>query len=138
MNGKAITLFALRVSLALLMLVWGLDKLVNPGHGAAVAETFYAGILSARSVMPVLGSLQIVLAVGVGLGVFRRFLYPVLAVVTGVTLVGVWRSVLDPWGWYLGDTNALFFPSLIVFAGTLVLIAFREEDALRLGDRADG
>jgi hypothetical protein len=38
----------------------------------------------------------------------------------------VWRSIVDPWGWYLTGTNALFFPSLIIFAGAVVLLAFRE------------
>lgn len=133
MNHKAITLLALRASLALLMLVWGLDKFANPGHGAAVAERFYGGVLAGEGFMPLLGSLQIVLAVGLGVGVFRRFLYPVLVGVTGVTLLGVWRSVVDPWGWFLEDTNALFFPSLIVFAGALVLLAFMDEDVLRPG-----
>jgi len=56
--------------------------------------------------------------------------YPALLAVTGLTLVGVWRSVVDPWGWYLDGTNALFFPSLIVFAGALVVSAFRAADAL--------
>lgn len=130
---KALTLLGLRLSLALLMIVWGADKLVNPGHGAAVADRFYGGILSSQAVMPALGSLQILLGLGVGLGVLRRYTYPILAVVTGVTLIGVWRSILDPWGWYLENTNALFFPSLTIFLAALVLIAHEEEDRLRLG-----
>ena len=133
MNGKAISLLFLRISLALLMLVWGLDKFANPAHGVAVAESFYAGILASEGFMPILGGLQILLALGVGLGVLRRYLYPILAGVTGITLLGVWRSVLDPWGWFLEGTRVVFFPSLIVFAGALVLLAFRDEDVLRLG-----
>lgn len=58
-----------------------------------------------------------------------------LAAITGLTLIGVWRSIVDPWGWYLDGTNALFFPSLIVFAATLVLLAFRDEDRLALDGR---
>lgn len=135
MSFKAVSLLALRISLALLMLVWGLDKFANPGHGAAVAERFYGGVLAGEGFMPLLGGLQIVLAVGVGLGVFRRYLYPVLAGVTGVTLLGVWRSVVDPWGWFLEGTNALFFPSLVIFVGALVLVAFMDEDTLRPGNR---
>ena len=132
-DKKALTLLGLRLSLALLMIVWGADKLVNPGHGAAVADRFYGGILSSQAVMPALGSLQILLGLGVALGLLRRYTYPILAVVTGVTLIGVWRSILDPWGWYLENTNALFFPSLTIFLAALVLIAHKEEDTLRLG-----
>ncbi|MBA3657859.1 MAG: DoxX family membrane protein [Gemmatimonadaceae bacterium] len=134
-NAKVYTLLFLRLSLGLLMLVWGVDKLANPSHGMAVAKGFYFGLFGARALMPVLGIAQLVLGLLVILGLARRYVYVALAAVTGVTLLGVWRSVLDPWGWYLGRTNALFFSSLIIFAGVLVLLAFRDEDQLVLGRR---
>ncbi len=91
------------------MLVWGVDKLANPSHGMAVADGFYFGLFGGRALMPVLGIAQLVLGLLVILGLARRDVYIALAAVTGVTLIGVWRSVLDPWGWYLERTNALFF-----------------------------
>ena len=120
------TLLLLRVSLGLLMLVWGLDKIVNPGHGVKVAERFYFGLPLSAAVMPALGVVQIALGVLVMLRVRERVTLAVLVVLNGVTLIGVWRSIVDPWGWYLTGTNALFFPSLIIFAGAVVLLAFRE------------
>jgi len=117
-------LLALRISLGLLMLVWGADKLVNPEHGIKVAARFYFGVPSSRAMMPVLGALQCLLGVLVIAGVRRRITFGALTVITGITLFGVWRSVLDPWGWWMAGTNALFFPSLIVFAGALVLFTF--------------
>ena len=131
-TSQVYTLFALRLSLGLLMVVWGADKLANPAHGVAVAEHFYHGVLGAPALMPALGVAQIALGLLVVAGVLRRVAYPVLAAVTGATLLGVWRSVLDPWGWWLEGANALFFPSLIIFAGALVLLAFRDEDRLVL------
>ena len=122
--AQRLALGALRVSLGLLMLVWGADKLANPAHGMQVAEHFYFGLPAPRGAMAVAGALQIALGALVALGVARRVAYPALAAVTGLTLLGVWRSVLDPWGWWLTGTNALFFPSLIIFAGVLVLLAF--------------
>ena len=134
--SKVYTLLFLRVSLGLLMLVWGADKLANPGHGVAVADRFYLGLGASAALMPALGAAQLALGVLVVVGALRRLTYPLLAAVTGLTLLGVWRSVLDPWGWVLDGTNALFFPSLIVFAGVLVLQAFRAEDRLVLARRA--
>ena len=125
-NGQAVALLALRISLGALMIVWGLDKLVNPQHGVAVASRFYFGLLDSASAMPVLGTAQVALGVLIVVGVAKRYTYPVLAGVTGMTLLGVWRSVIDPWGWMLEGTNALFFPSVIIFASVLVLIAFRD------------
>lgn len=135
-SSKSWTLLVLRLSLGLLMLVWGADKLADPAHGVAVAERFYAGFLGSRALMPALGVAQIALGLLVIVGMARRLAYPVLLTVTGLTLVGVWRSIVDPWGWYLEGSNALFFPSLIVFAGALVLAAFRDEDRLVLARRA--
>jgi uncharacterized membrane protein YphA (DoxX/SURF4 family) len=132
---QALTLLALRASLGLLMVVWGADKLANPAHGAGVAQHFYFGLFGTQALMPLLGALQIALGVAVAAGLLRKLAYPSLLAVTGLTLVGVWRSVLDPWGWVLEGTNPLFFPSLIVFAGAVVVYAFRGADALAFDRR---
>ncbi len=125
-------LLFLRISIGALMLVWGMDKFANPVHGVRVAERFYFGVLALGQAMPVLGALQILMGVLVLVGALRRFVYPALAVVTGFTLLGVWRSIIDPWGWMLEGTNALFFPSVIIFAAVLVLIAVRDTDHIAL------
>lgn len=135
---KEPALLFLRLSLAYLLLAWGADKLVNPSHGAAVAERFYAGLFGGERWMPLYGGAQITLALLLALGWFRRFVYPVVAAITGVTLLGVWRSVVDPWGWVLDGSNALFLPSLTIFAATLALWALREEDRLALDSRRTG
>jgi uncharacterized membrane protein YphA (DoxX/SURF4 family) len=134
-RARAAALLALRLSLALLMLVWGADKFANPEHGVQVAAHFYGGLFGGRGMMPVLGALQLALGLLVALGALRRWSYPALAVVTGVTMLGVWRSVVDPWGWWLEGANVLFFPSLIIFAAVLVLLAFRAEDTIALDAR---
>ncbi|MEJ7809443.1 MAG: DoxX family membrane protein [Gemmatimonadaceae bacterium] len=125
---RAASVAALRISLGLLMIVWGLDKLANPAHGLAVAKRFYFGLFASERLLPTLGIVQIALGVLVALGLFRRVSYPLLAAVTGLTMIGVWRSIVDPWGWMFERTNALFFPSLIIFAGVLVVWAFRDDD----------
>lgn len=105
-----------------LLVIWGIDKVVDPAHGLAVSARFYFGWFSLPSLMPAFGVLQILLGLLVIAGLWRRYAYPALALVTGTTLVGVWRSILDPWGWYLPGGNALFYPSLIIFASALVLL----------------
>jgi putative oxidoreductase len=124
---STVTVAVLRVTLGLLMLVWGIDKLHNPSHGMRVSEHFYGNLLTQLRVIQGVGVLQLVLAGFLILGRGLRVAYPALAVVTGTTLLGVWRSVLDPWGWWLGKTNALFFPSLIIFAAVLVVWALERE-----------
>lgn len=134
-KARSAALLALRASLGLLMVVWGADKFASPEHGIAVADRFYFGLPLGMAIMPFLGTVQVALGLGVVMGVLRRYLYPILAAATGLTLVGVWRSIVDPWGWYLEGTSALFFPSLIIFAGVMVVWAFRDEDTLSLDAR---
>ena len=133
---KPQSLLLLRASLGLLMLIWGVDKLVNVGHGLEVSRYFYLGAFDSAALLKAFGVVQMALGVLILLGIGRRFAYPALLAVTGVTLLGVWRSVVDPWGWYLKGANVLFYPSLIIFAASLVLWAFRDEDRLVVGRRA--
>jgi putative oxidoreductase len=132
---KAWSMLVLRISLGLLMLIWGVDKLVNVEHGMLVSERFYLGAFSVPALLQAFGVAQMALGALIVLGLFGRYLYPVLVVITGVTLLAVWRSIIDPWGWYLEGANALFFPSLVIFAGALVLIGFREFDVYSLDAR---
>lgn len=128
-------LFLLRVSIGWLLVVWGLDKLVNVEHGQRVAEGFYLGLGSSVGVLTALGVLQIALGALVVLGLWRRRTYPVMFVVLLVTALAVWKSILDPWGWVLEGANALFYPSFIIVAGAMALLGTVDEDELALDTR---
>lgn len=132
---KPNALLFLRISIGLLLLAWGLDKIVNPAHGLAVSDGFYFGLMSFSALMPVFGIIEIAVGAAVIAGFMRKYAYPAALLFTGVTMLAVWKHILDPWGWYLGETNALFFPSLIIFAGTLVVYAFQDQDTKVIGGR---
>jgi len=89
-------LFLLRATTGWLLVVWGLDKLVNVEHGQRVAEAFYLGIGSQAIVQHILGVLQIILGALVVLGFWRKRAYPVAFVVLLITALGVWKSIIDP------------------------------------------
>lgn len=128
-------LFALRATIGWLLVLWGLDKLVNVEHGVRVADAFYLGIGNQALIQNVLGVLEIVLGLLVVVGLWRKLTYPVTFVVLAVTAVAVWKSVLDPWGWFLEGANVLFYPSVIIAAGAAVLWGTRDEDELTLDHR---
>lgn len=98
----------------------------------AVANTFYFGLLAAESTLQVAGVLQMLVGLAVVLGYARRWAYPVQLLLNGASLLAVMQSVIDPWSWVFAGGNALFYPSLIIFAGSLLLIAYRDEDRLAL------
>lgn len=129
---KGTTLLFLRVSVALLVLIWGIDKVVNVQHAINVSNAFYFGLLSFPGLVPILGVLQCVVAILALVGLYRSIVDPLIALINFGSLFGVRASIIDPWGWFTEGTNALFFPSLTVFAACLVLLAFRREETLVL------
>ena len=129
------TLLLLRISLGGLMVFWGIDKLINVSHGVTVAEKFYGGLDVATTMMQAFGVLQVLLGALIVVGLLRRVAYPLLLLVTGTTLVAVWKSIIDPFKLVMQGGNLIFYPSLIIFAGALVLLAFREQDTFALDAR---
>ena len=129
---SAFPLLLLRVSLGWLMVVWGVDKLTDPDHGRAVAESFYLGIGSGGTFLTVAGVVQVLLGLLVVAGLLRRLTWPVMAVVNGITLVAVWKSIVDPWGFFLEGGNLVFYSSAVIFAAILVGWSAIEEDILAL------
>ncbi|MEW5249455.1 DoxX family membrane protein [Microbulbifer sp. 2201CG32-9] len=129
---RAYSLLLLRISLGLLLVIWGVDKIINVDHAILVSDHFYLGLIKAPLMWNIFGILQTLLGLAVVLGLWRKFTYPVQAVINGATMLGVWKSIIDPMGLMLEGTNVLFYPSLIVFASCLVLWAFRSEDQMVL------
>jgi len=135
---KRISLLLLRLTLAGLIFWWGLVKGLNIGVGQSVSDTYYAGTFSQDMLLIAFGWFQVALAVLIALGPYRRFTIPIMFIINAFVAAAVWQSLIDPfWLWMGGEkretVNALFYPSAIVVAGCLVLIAFRREDSIALG-----
>ncbi|WP_419938909.1 DoxX family membrane protein [Candidatus Palauibacter sp.] len=123
-------LLLLRVSTGWLLVMWGFDKFLNVEHGQRVAESFYLGIGAQAVVQNVFGGLEILLGLLVVAGLWRKRAYPVTFVVLLITALAVWKSILDPWGWVLDGSQVLFYPSIIIFAGAMVLWGTMDEDEM--------
>jgi uncharacterized membrane protein YphA (DoxX/SURF4 family) len=130
-----IGLLLLRVSMGGLMVFWGIDKLANVEHSVRVAETFYLGLGTNAAFLGIFGVAQIALGALIVLGLLRRYAYPALTLICLSTALGVWKSIIDPWGWYLEGTNVLFYPSIIILAAALVLWGMLDQDVHSLDVR---
>ena len=133
---KALTLFLLRLSTGLLLVIWGVIKIKSPEAASAVSDKYYNGLISEAALHTPLGAAQVLLGVLVILGVFRNIVYPLQVVVLGVATAAIWQYLVDPLGLYLLDESSrktLFFPSTTVFFATLALMAFKEYDDFSLG-----
>ncbi|MDE2663098.1 MAG: DoxX family membrane protein [Gemmatimonadota bacterium] len=128
-------LLLLRVSTGWLLVMWGLDKFADVEHGQRVAESFYLGIGTQAVVQNVFGGLEIALGLLVVAGLLRKWAYPAAFVVLLITALAVWRSILDPWGWVLEGSQVLFYPSIIILAGSMVLWGTMDQDELTVDAR---
>ena len=133
--SRPVALLLLRISLGWLMVVWGVDKLTNVGHAQAVADSFYLGLGSGAAFLTVAGALQVALGLMVVIGFMRRWTFPALALVNGLTLIAVWKSIVDPWGFVIEGGSLVFYASAVIFAGVLVGWSMLDEDTLSLDAR---
>ena len=72
MSRVSAGLLALRLSIFLVMLMWALDKFVNPQHAADVYAHFYFVPNLDASAMRAIGALELLVLVGFVLGYRKR------------------------------------------------------------------
>ena len=133
---KALSLLLLRVSTGALLIIWGWLRVKDPATGIGLSERYYEKIGNSETIQLAMGWAEIGLGALVILGLLRIVVYPLQALVLLVGAGFIWKHIFDPFGVYLfaeGErANILFFPSLTVAAATLVLLAFRRDDAIAL------
>ena len=132
---RAYSLLFLRFSTGLLVVLWGLVKVIEPAIGMGVANKYYGGVGGANMLQMPWGVFQIAVGVLVILGLFRRYIYPLQALILCLGALAIWKYLLDPFGLYLlsrEDSQLLFFPSLCLAAATLVLLVFKDDDRITL------
>ena len=122
----AVSLFFIRITVFLVLLMWTLDKFLNPGHVAAIAEKFYfiSGITS--SIAYVIASLEMVLIIGFLLGLFKRWTYGLVLLVHAASTLSPIRQYFSP---YEGS-HLLFFAAWPMLAACLTLYLLREHDTM--------
>ncbi|MDZ7783593.1 MAG: hypothetical protein U5K56_11905 [Halioglobus sp.] len=96
-------LLLLRLGVFIVMLMWTLDKFVNPQHSAAVYENFYSlGGVSAAAFM-LIGALQLVVVLAFVAGFVKRYSYGIILVLHAISTLSSWQQYLNPFD------NLLFF-----------------------------
>jgi putative oxidoreductase len=136
--AKAASLLFLRVSTGLLCVIWGLVRIAEPKAGVGVNTKYYGGLLADVSWQMPWGVFMLIVGLLTILGLLRKYVYPLQAAILCVGALAIWKYLLDPLGLYLLDRETLqilFFPSLGIAAATLVLLAFKGDDAFALDNK---
>ncbi len=128
----SLSLLLLRLSLGLVMMVWAFDKILNPGHGAAVLESFYGLPGTGEQAIRMIGAAQALIVLGFLLGVAKTWTYGAVLFMHAVTTLVSFSAYLEPL------KNILFFSAWPMLAGLVTLFLLREEDRFAsVGRRAD-
>jgi len=124
-------LLLLRLGVFIVMLMWTLDKFVNPQHSAAVFENFYGlGGLGPTAFM-VVGALQLVVVLAFVAGFMKRYSYGIVLVLHTISTLSSWQQYLNPFD------NLLFFAAWPMLAACIALYMLRDLDTRwTLDDRA--
>ena len=117
-------LLALRITLGLFLLQWGVEKFVMPQSNVAIWDYFY-GLAIPQVLGYVFGAIEIAIAICLFLGAFRTVAYGAALVLHVVTVVVSWRQLFDPWG---DPVNHLFIASVPVLGGLIALFLLRRWD----------
>ncbi len=135
---KAWSLLLLRLSTGMILVLWGIVRVASTETAQGLSDKYYWGLLSGDWVHTLFGGIEIAFGFLIMLGLWRKVIYPLQAVVYGVGLLAIIQYILDPFARYLvegADHSILFFPSTTLFFATLVMLAFKDEDRLSLDTR---
>lgn len=120
----SLSLFSLRLSIFVVMLVWTIDKFVQPQHAANIYAHFYfIGGLSENMVY-VIGVLELILLAGFLAGYRKRLTYGIVFFIHGVSTVSSYQQYLSPFE----GSNLLFFAAIPMLAACFVLYLLRDQD----------
>lgn len=117
-------LLALRITLGLFLLQWGVEKFVVPQANLFIWSHFY-GMEVSQTLGYIFGALEIAIALCIILGQFRTITYGAALLLHAVTVAVTWRQLIDPWG---DPMNHLFTAGIPVLGGFLALFLLRRWD----------
>jgi len=116
------SLLSLRVGVFIVLGMWVLDKMVNPGHTAAVLNAFYGIGDASTTVVTIMGVLQLVLVLAFLAGIKKRLTYGLVFVMHAISTFATFGKYID------GLNNLLFFAAWPMLAACLALYLLRDED----------
>ena len=125
MNTKLTNcLFFVRLSVVLVLVMWTVDKLINPAHGVRVYEGFYFIGGLGEQVMMIIGAVELVLILLFLVGRFKNITYLAVLLIHAVSTLSAYKYYLDAFT----TPNLLFFAAWPMLAACYMLYVFREED----------
>lgn len=115
-------LLALRLGVFLVMLMWTLDKFINPAHSGAVFKNFYGIANAGPSLLSVLAGLELILLALFVTGMLKKLTYGAVLLLHAVSTFSSYRQYLAPFD------NLLFFAAWPMLSACFALFVLRDYD----------
>lgn len=125
-NRLAWVLFFLRISVFAVMLMWTVDKFVNPSHAMTVFAHFYSIENVSAQAMSVIAMAELAILVAFLFGVCRTYTYGAVLLFHAVSTLSSFEIYLTPFA----DYHLLFFAAWPMLAACLALFLLRESDSI--------
>lgn len=120
----SLSLFFLRISVFLVMLMWTLDKIIRPGHAATVYKVFYFIPGVQTHMFYIIAGLELLLIFAFLFGIKKRISYGLVFILHAVSTLACYKQYLDP---YHGS-HLLFFAAWPMLAACFALYLLRDKD----------
>lgn len=121
-----VSLLALRIGVAIVMVIWTIEKFHNPAHITGILEHFYGMQGWGANAVYALGAAQALLVLGFTLGVARTWTYGAVLIMHAATTFASYKQYLDPFD----GANILFYAAWPMLAACLALFLLRRRDNL--------
>ena len=119
-----LALLLLRIGVFVVMLMWTLDKLVNPEHAAKVFQKYFfiSGFQSIA--FNALGVIELFVIIGFLIGYKKRWTYGIVLAAHAISTVFTFGNYLTPF------SNLLYFAAWPMLAACFALYYLRDADTL--------
>lgn len=118
------SLLALRLGVFLVMLMWTLDKFVNPAHASRIFSNFYGVDWLSQNSSGIIGGLEMLLILAFVTGLWRRWTYGAVLLLHAFSTFVSYKQYMAPFD------NLLFFAAWPMLAACLALYWLRDWDTL--------
>lgn len=118
------SLLVLRLGVFVVMLMWTLDKFVNPAHAQKIFGVFYGIDWLSHNLSYLIGGIELLLILAFVAGIQKRWTYGAVLVVHGISTLSSYKQYLAAFD------NLLFFAAWPMLAACLALYWLRDWDTL--------
>lgn len=120
------SLFLLRLSVFVVMLMWTIDKFIRPDHASLVFAQFYHIVNVTHLFMYILAAIELLILIAFLFGIYKTVSYGLVLIFHLISTVSSYQQYFAP---YVG-VNLLFYAAWPMLAACIALWLLRDLDTV--------